>query len=377
MGRFYYQGTEMPISTGITFSFEYSWNPKKQRTKDNVEVNNQIDDFEKKVLDSYSIAIKSNLPITNDYLKRLIKAPAVNNTKSFFDVYQVFVESHIGVLSASRVTAFKTIKKHLLDFQIGKIPFSFVSIDQTWMDQFRKWQIKQGWINNSIIKNFKILNKFLRWSRAHGYHDNRIFENYDRQIKEDRTDIIFLTEQELDILRKHQFAKVHHQQECDAYLLRCYTGLRYKDLKMLRPENIKDGFAYVHTLKTKDALVVPLSTEAQSIINKYIDNPNFLNIRENQKSNEVIKEIMEEAKFNSKIVKVRYNGSKRISKTYLKHKLLTTHTARKTFVTLSRKRGMADDLIMRITGIKDQKTLNKYKHIDSDQLKEAMLKAWK
>lgn len=48
--------------------------------------------------------------------------------------------------------------------------------------------------------------------------------------------------------------------------------------------------------------------------------------------------------------------------------MIGSHTARRTYITLMSERGMADHFIMTVTGIKDPKTLNKYKKLNKTNL---------
>ena len=60
---------------------------------------------------------------------------------------------------------------------------------------------------------------------------------------------------------------------------------------------------------------------------------------------------------------------------FLDFKLIASHTARRTFITLSEQR-VDYSLIMKVTGIKSLKTLENYIKIDKDRLSEAIIKAW-
>ncbi|MGB2153774.1 MAG: hypothetical protein ACPHVX_07495 [Flavobacteriaceae bacterium] len=60
----------------------------------------------------------------------------------------------------------------------------------------------------------------------------------------------------------------------------------------------------------------------------------------------------------------------------IKHKLIGSHTARRTFITLSSQKGVPPALIMQSTGIKSFKTLSNYIKVDKDKLNEEMFKAW-
>ena len=59
-----------------------------------------------------------------------------------------------------------------------------------------------------------------------------------------------------------------------------------------------------------------------------------------------------------------------------KWKLIGSHTARRTFITLMSERGMADHQLMQIAGIKDAKTLQKYKKFNLNTLINTSNKLW-
>ena len=56
----------------------------------------------------------------------------------------------------------------------------------------------------------------------------------------------------------------------------------------------------------------------------------------------------------------KFSGSKRIEIRKPKCDLISTHTGRKSFITLSYEKGMSTEMIMKITGIKKWETLKKY-----------------
>jgi hypothetical protein len=54
--------------------------------------------------------------------------------------------------------------------------------------------------------------------------------------------------------------------------------------------------------------------------------------------------------------------------------LISLHTARKTFVTLAHEKGMPDEDIMHIAGIRNQSTLRRCLEIDDQYIKDTMKK---
>jgi len=66
----------------------------------------------------------------------------------------------------------------------------------------------------------------------------------------------------------------------------------------------------------------------------------------------------EKAKINEPVNIVHYCGTKRTDKTVPKYKVLTSHIARKTFITNAMIRGMSTEVIMDITTHSSYKTFN-------------------
>jgi integrase len=88
----------------------------------------------------------------------------------------------------------------------------------------------------------------------------------------------------------------------------------------------------------------------------------------NQKMNDYLKELGKIAKFNDLETIVYFRGNERIEETLPKHELLTTHCARKTFVTNLIYLGVSDHVIKQWTGHKDNKSFEVY-HKMVDEIK--------
>ena len=51
---------------------------------------------------------------------------------------------------------------------------------------------------------------------------------------------------------------------------------------------------------------------------------------------------------------------------------VSSHTARRTFITMMKRKGKSDKLIAEITGHRDMKTLNQYYQVSDEEVKEAV-----
>jgi integrase len=165
----------------------------------------------------------------------------------------------------------------------------------------------------------------------------------------------------------------------DMFCFGCFTGLRFSDIMNLKCENIRNGSIYVKTIKNKKSAIIPLTKYSESIVNSYMGNEpdGYLFPRiSNQKTNEYLKQIGIIAELNESVTIVSFSGTKRTEKSKLKHEVLTTHVARRTFITNALDRGMPSEVIMDITGHGSHKVFERYYKIIDDQRKREMEKAF-
>ena len=96
----------------------------------------------------------------------------------------------------------------------------------------------------------------------------------------------------------------------------------------------------------------------------------------NQNFNINIQKICKIAGFDEIIKIDKFYGNKKISKKVPRWKLIRSHTARRTFITLSAQRNVPHSLIMQVTGIKSVKTLQGYIKFDKERLNKSIIDAW-
>ncbi|RZK18616.1 MAG: site-specific integrase, partial [Flavobacterium sp.] len=96
----------------------------------------------------------------------------------------------------------------------------------------------------------------------------------------------------------------------------------------------------------------------------------------NQKMNDYIKDIGMQAGIDSPVILTKYKGATKIEKSEPKFKFLSSHSARRTFVTLSLEKGMRPEVVMSITGHKDYATFKKYIKLTENVKLAEMNNAW-
>lgn len=302
-----------------------------------------------------------------------------------------FINQYIADNSATRVkgslSVYKSLAVHLRFYQeyTGK-RVTFNSIDYSFFQSFQNFLLgrtiklnngeSKGLLNNTTIaKILSTLKTFLAYARRRGIKTKDDYRDF--RISRQTLEVIALTQYELDKLLSFDLSnnrRLGHIR--DVFCFSCFTGLRYSDLKQLRWEHIKSDEIVLTITKTKSRLIIPLSKYSNSILDKYRGSVRPLPVISSQNMNYALKDLGELVGINEPMEIVRYRGPNRIVKVSPKYKLLTIHTGRKTFATLSLERGMSAEETMSITGHSDYKSFRRYVRITEERKKLVMNKAW-
>jgi site-specific recombinase XerD len=374
------KGQKIRFSTRLK-TIDKDWNPIKQRIKKNAsgesEINFTLDEFERIVTKSQLDLKFDPSKLTLDYIKNKLEDSTGNNkgVLSFFEAFEEYIEeaSTTKTIGSKRIYQV-TLNKLKVFNKVKGVNVCFENMDSKFEIKFKDYlMIDCQLVNNTVGKYFKTLKAFLNFASERGYTENRKFKTF-KVFKED-ADIICLSESEL--MKVYNFENFNNRLELvkDAFCLGCFTGLRYSDLLQINEENIKNDFIELKSQKTRDFLKIPLNKYSREILNKY--NGQIPKMITNQKMNEYLKEIGEIAEINESIQLTKYRGTERIQTTEPKFKFMSTHTARRTFVTLSLERGMRPELVMSITGHKDYKTFKKYIKLTENVRLAEMNNIWK
>lgn len=153
------------------------------------------------------------------------------------------------------------------------------------------------------------------------------------EIRSESVVKISLTVDELRLLENVDVSKrVEWQKAKDAFLIGAYTGLRISDIKELNPVNTAGGFIEKKLLKNNKWVKIPIIKACDDILKRYGYKYHGM---PQQKVNQFIKEVASEAKIDTPIMRTRTKGGEVENKIFLKHELITTHVASKSFITLA------------------------------------------
>lgn len=270
-----------------------------------------------------------------------------------------------------RKTIFNVIKSFQED---TGIQVSFDNLNLIFFDQLQEYvllDMESDW--NYFATIIKRLKTFLNWATARGYNSNNEYMKF--KAVEKKLTIVALTKEELKLLFEKEYEKKRDQQVRDIFYFGCKTGFRYIDLKTLNQDHItKDGYIKKIIEKTTYEATIAILPELQKIIDRYAGGYYLLPVSSNQKNNEYLKEVCRAAEITNKIEFLSYPKGQRKISIVEKCDKISSHTARKTFVTLSHENDMSIEIIKKISGIRTERTLNRYLEISDKHIRSAMEK---
>jgi integrase len=338
------------------------WDIKGQKARRSYVGHPELNDY----LNSYRERIKKIIRAAKiedplmpfEQIKRIILKEVKNKSAfDFFQVLDIFIETRKPLVSKSTTSKYKTIKKHIKDCcSTNNFTVTFDTIDFNFFDRLHNYFLSVEISNNTIHKNIQHIKSFLRWAYEREYTKINKFEDF-KNVKEVQTDQIALTKEDMDKIINCKKLSDKLQIVRDIFLFQLYTGQRYSDISKFNMSDVKNSTWYIRQIKTKKIMEIPLIEPALQILHKY---NNTLPMITNQKLNVYLKELGQAAKLNDKVTVTKYYGAERKEEQFFKHELLTTHTARRTFVSLTSYGGVNQQVVKSFTGHGTDKMVNQY-----------------
>ena len=363
-------GQRFVYSTGERISPKL-WDPLNQypvKTKIRINllkcnsVRSQLDRYTSAFREFESISQSLNEPLTKEKIRSYFDQ-TFKNIRKKNDFYLVFDEfsdlnTRLGVWTQSTQSRYRTIKKDLLNFDKINGPSTFDGIDLIWYASFKSYceQVKKHSVN-TFGRNIGLVKTFLNYALREKYTLNDKFKLF--KAKREITNQVVLSKSEVLKLYHFDFTKNTKLEKVrDVFVFGCLTGMRYSDFKRVQRENIENSTITLRETKDKSkTLKIPLVALSRAILEKY----NYkLPVISDQKFRNYIKEACKIVGFKDPVVKSSRIGNKVINETFKKYERISTHTARRSFITNMINAGVPNKVIMGITGHKSIVTFHNY-----------------
>lgn len=377
------------------FSIRY---PKLKRGaigKKNKQISLVLDDY-KKLLETSILEYQlKNKPLTKFELRKIFDKTFKYNYKSsdlpyiISDAMDFFMKqkNKSKGMSKNWNSYYKNMRNKIILFDhYRRKVTSFSDINQNWLDEYcgflrefktlvdkKKASELKSRVNskttlddNSLHKHIRMFFLFLDWVKSNYGVSIVELKNTARQYSLDK---IHLTDKEVELLENVKVDTPTKILAKDVFLLGIYSGQRFSDYSIFGELDIVETplgeLLIKRTQKTNQDSFIPLTPQLKNLLEKYNWNIPEIHI---VTFNRTIKKICREAGINKKVKKFYKRGNITRTIIFEKWEGVSSHVARRTFITLASEKGMPDHILMKITGITKSDTLTKYKRTSQESV---------
>jgi site-specific recombinase XerD len=367
--------TQIKVLTSVKVK-PSDWAPKQQRVRSAVPGSTDLNgalarlksDAERMLLD-----FPDDEGLREALRSRLGKK-AQEATPSVLDLFERFLEGKRARYRESTVQVYNTLQGHLQGF-VSK-DAKPETIGAGWLDDFAAYLVGKGLQNTTTNKLLTRTKGFLRWMVERGALATVPAA---KPLPTASNFALYLSAEELARLAAVDLSgtvpRRGHEAARDLFVFAAVTGQRFADVQAmewddLRPKGSPETW-FLYVKKTNTTLPVPLPSPARAIIEGRRSKARPMPKLSNQKANEFLKGVARLAGIDEPVTIHRMKGGERVSETSPKHEAITTHAARKTFVTLALQSGLSMNELLGFTH-QDLKSLKVYAGQDHSRLRAAL-----
>jgi site-specific recombinase XerD len=253
----------------------------------------------------------SELNEFSDRLQLMNKVVTLDKVIEFYNrrgdktLFNDYIEEYIRTYKFGAVGTkqkYQTFKKLIDEFNPN---IRFRNLEENLFLNFRDFLLKdKKHRGNTVDKYFDPFKKIVRDAVRRDYLGKNPFDGIELKIKKEKPNRVTLTFEELksiEILTFTEKDEQHLEAHRDMFLLLCYSGLYYNDLRELTSESLVDEkgkeFLIGERYKTGERYITPiyLYPDTRVILDKYNFPNENLPLISDQKFNESLKRVAEKA----------------------------------------------------------------------------------
>ncbi|OXB09549.1 hypothetical protein B0A81_05295 [Flavobacterium plurextorum] len=381
----YYQYNEFKYSTGERINPKF-WNPKSQRVKETrqfpeyPEFNARLDKYENAINNVFRRLLNDGIQPNNTLLKKEIEIELSDNRlkprkKSFLTFVDEYItESKLNKREGT-IKVYNTTYKYLKEYSAKNKTINFEDITLEFYNYYTAFLSQEHSLSaNTVGKHIKTIKSFMNEATERGFNENLEFRKKKFKTIREEADTVYLSIKELEQFEKLKLSATPKLERVrDLFLIGCYTGLRFSDFTQIQPENINSDntMIFIRTQKTSERVAIPLHKTVRTILKKY--NNRLPKAYTNQVMNSYLKDVASLAKIKEPIETTITRAGKLEKTVSPKFKLISTHTARRSFATNLYLADIPAISIMKITGHKTERSFMQYIRITQEQNADKLL----
>lgn len=318
--------------------------------------------------------------IKNDFDVEFKRTKSISS--KFFEVYDLFIlekknDYTEDANSETTIRRYKYNKTHLQSFEIyRKKKINFNQINKSFYNSLIEFFVKgKGHSANTLRRNVGLFKTFLYWALENGYTYKTDFQKF-KAPRGQQTDEVALTLEQVQQVFDFDFSNNKRLEKTrDLFVFGCSTGMRYSNYSKVEKKDIQGDFIKVRDKKNNDkSLEIPLNDFSIYLLKKYeYQLPKI----SNQKFNHYIKEVFQILGYDEPIKKTMKLGRDIIEEITPLYERISSHTARRSFITIMKNNKIPDKVIMSYTGHRSLEVFNKYYKPNNEDRKDFMKTVWR
>jgi len=380
-----YQYNRFKYSTGERINPK-NWNPRTQRAKESKqfpeypEFNTRLDKIENGINNAFRKLLNDGLQPNNIILKAELESELSDNIlkprkQTFFNFIESYIKESIANKREGTIKVYNTTFRYLKEYSSKYKPVDFETITLEFYNNYTAFLSQELSLSaNTVGKHIKTIKSFMNEATERGINQNLEFRKKKFKTIREEADTVYLSIKELESFEKLNLSSSPRLEKVrDLFLIGCYTGLRFSDFTQIKSENInlEKSMLLIRTQKTSERVAIPLHKTVKAIMQKY--NYKLPNPYTNQIMNGYIKEVASLAGLKELIETTITRGGIVEKNVLPKFKLISTHTARRSFATNIYLAGVPTISIMKITGHKTERSFMAYIRISQEENADKLL----
>lgn len=297
--------------------------------------------------------IKKGVDVTLPLLKEAVRSHLSPSAKLTDFGNEVVTQSERNILTKQN---YKTLFNNLEKFKAG---MRVTDIDYQFVVSYDKWLRDSGIAHNTRISRLRLLRAVLNEAKNRDIISTNPFERF--KIQQMVSKKGYITKEQLHALEGMKL-KGYDEIVRDAFLVGCYTGLRFSDITALRQNHINGEWLVIAMQKTKFSVEIPISKlfdgKMMAMVEKYGGNIGRLTkkLGPNSTVNKTLRGLLNAVGADAKI---------------------TFHSSRHTFATLLGQQGVDITVVSKLLGHTKLQTTEIYREVNREGIELALAKARK
>ncbi|RFP66397.1 hypothetical protein D0N36_03350 [Hymenobacter lapidiphilus] len=258
--------------------------------------------------------------------------------------YRVPIQHEGGIFGNNTMKTYYSLYRIIREYQVYKdMVLELMDFDKRMLSDFQAFLVgEKKYLNSSVAKVIKSLKRVLNQLADDDLMPHTKYRRFtlSESKKTVARTVIALTQQEMDALKALPLVNTPGVAYVrDLFILGCSSGLRYSDLVRLQPSHIRNNHIHIEMQKTGEAVAIPLNATSKAILKRYdytirrISNVGY---------NVHLKTLLQLLPtMLAPVERVRWSGAERRSEVVPRWSLVTTHTARRTFINVALESGVS------------------------------------